>query len=182
MAEKVHYERILRAIGQSLENIEVESFDVETADDQYLVAGESKKKNAAPLPDPVNTKSIFGFIRNIGMKNTAPATRSQTYRFSGLRFTAADIDLLDQKGKVLRAQNNDSTPNPNSLSQVLRTVGAYLDHKASRPLKLSWHQQSLSLWHVNVLGVEAKEVFTPPDLYNLWVHQFKKRLQPTGSA
>ena len=182
MEEKVHYESTLRAIGQGLENIETESFDVETSDDQYLVGGECKTKNVAPLPDPVSAKSFLAFIGTFGKKKTTQTARSQTYRFSGLRFTAADIDVLDQKGKMLRAQSTDAMPDPHSIAQVLRMAGAYLDHKASRLIKLSWRQQSLSLWHVNSLGDEAKEVFTPADLYNLWVHQFKKRLNPTGSG
>ena len=179
MAKTVHYENILRAIGQSLEYLEAESFELDTSDDHYVVSGERKKANATP--EPINQKSFLGFIRNVGKKKAAQTTGSQNYHFSGLRFTKADIELLDRKGKVLRAKFEESTLNPHGISQELRTAGAYLDHRERRLLKLSWRQQTLTLWHVNGLGVEAKEVFMPADLYNLWVHQFKQRLKPTGT-
>ncbi|HTN72835.1 MAG TPA: hypothetical protein VMO00_17270 [Methylomirabilota bacterium] len=181
MAETVHYQNSLRAIGQSLESLEVESFELDTSDDHYVVSGECKKTKATPTPEPPSTKSILGFIRNVGKKKPAQTTGPQTSHFSGLSFSEADIVLSDQKSQLLRAKFDDCTLNPHSISQVLRTVGADLDHRRNRLIKLSWCHQTLTLWHVNGLGVEAKEVFMPADLYNLWVHQFKKRLNPTGT-
>ncbi len=65
-------------------------------------------------------------------------------------------------------------------------TGVYLDYMRSRLLGLSWRHQILTLWHINAFGAEVKEEFTPRDLYDLWVQQFKKRkpirvLKPTGS-
>jgi hypothetical protein len=181
MAKTAHYENSLRAIGQSLETFEVESFELDTSDDHYVVSGECKKYNATPAPEPISTKSFLGFIRNVGKKKPAQTTDPQTSHLSGLSFTEADIELSDQKSKALRAKSDDCTLNPHSISQVLRTVGADLDHRKNRLIKLSWCYQTLTLWRVNGLGVEAKEVFMPADLYNLWVHQFKKRLKATGT-
>lgn len=182
MAKTILHQNTLRAIGQGLENLEVESFDLDTLDDHYVVGGQCKKNNATPIPEPISKKSFLGFIRTVGKAKTTQTSGSQTFHFFGLRFTQADIELLDQKGRALRARVDDCTLNPHSISQVLRIGGVYLDHRESSLLKLSWRQQTLTLWHVNGLGIEAKEVFTPPDLYNLWVHQFKQRLKPTGTG
>jgi len=181
MAKTVHYENTLRAIGQNLESLEVESFELDTSDDHYVVSGECKKTTATPRLEPPKTKSFLGFIRNLGKEKPAQTTGPQTSHFSGHSFTESDIELSDQKSKVLRAKIDDCTLNPHSISQVLRTVGADLDHRKNRLIKLSWLHQTLTLWHVNGRGVETKEVFMPADLYNLWVHQFKKRLKATGS-
>jgi hypothetical protein len=69
-------------------------------------------------------------------------------------------------------------------------AGAYLDSKGSLFLRLSWHHDKLIVWHFkhfNGMGVEAKEMFTPQNLYDQWVHHFKTRkphrlLKPTGSS
>ena len=182
MAQTVRYENTLRAIGQNLECLEVESFELDTSGDRYVVQGDCKKSNPTPAPEPVATKSFLGFIRNIGKKKTTRYSGPQTCHFTDLHFTDADIELLDEKGKLLRAKSDDCALNPHSIAQVLRTAGADLDHKKSRLLKLSWHHQTLTLNHVNGHGVEGTETFMPADVYNLWVHQFKQRLKPTGTG
>ena len=181
MAKTVQYENILRAIGQNLEYIDAESFDLNASDDTFLASGQYKKTNATPSPDPTSTKSFLGFIKTFGRKKPTQTPEPQPSYFSDLRFSQSDIELLDRKGKVLRSDLDRRMLDPHSISQVLRTAGAYLDHKQSRLLKLSWRQQILTLWHVNRVGVEAREVFTSPDLYSLWVHQFKQRVKPTGT-
>ena len=110
----------------------------------------------------------------------------ERFNFVGLRFARDDIELLDRKGKALRSSENASPPNPHSIAHILRMTGVYLDYKRSRLLGLSWRHQILTLWHINAFGAEVKVELTLPDLYNVWVHQFKKRkpirvLKPTGS-
>jgi hypothetical protein len=181
MTKTVRYENTLRVIGQNLESLQIESFELDTSDDRYVVSGEYQRTKATPTPEPLSTKSFLGFIRYAGKKKPAQTTDPQISHFSGLSFTEADIELSDQKSKMLRAKFDDCTLNPQSISQVLRTVGADLDHRNNRLIKLSWRHQTLTLWHFNRLGVEVKEMFMPADLYNLWVHQFKKRLKSTGT-
>jgi hypothetical protein len=182
----VHYQNILRAIGQGLENLAVTSFDLEISDSDYAVSGKCKRTTPAYAPDSSFKKSFLSLILNRDKKKTAQTSGSQSFHFFGLRFTLSDIELLDQKGKVLRSSENSCPPNPQSLSHILRMAGTYLDFQGSRLLRLSWDQQSLTLWHINRQDIEAKDVFTPQNLYDRWVHQFKQRkqfrpLKPTGS-
>ena len=139
------------------------------------------KPTAPHSPDPIGAKSFLGFIRTIGQKKTKQNSGSQTFHFFGLRFDQVKADLFDRQGRVLRANVDDCMLNPHSISQALRSAGADLDHRENRLLKLSWRQQTLTLCYANGLGVEARQVFTPADLYNLWVHQFKQRSKQTGA-
>jgi hypothetical protein len=182
VAKAVRYEKTLRAIGQNLESLAVDSFALEMTGDRYIVQGEFKKSDVTRAPEPVVTKSFLGFIRNVGKKRTTQNSEPQTCHFSVVHFTEADIELLDQKGRLLRAKSDDCALNPQSVAQVLRTAAADLDHKKCRPLKLSWCHQTLTLVHVNGHGVERTETYMPADLYNLWVHQFKQRSKPTGAG
>jgi len=181
MAKTVRYGNTLRVIGQNLESLEVESFELDASSEHYVVRGDCIKSNATPAPEPIATRSFLGFIRNIGKTKTPQNSGPQICHFSDLQFTDADIELLDEKGKLLRAKSDDCALNPHSIAQVLRTAGADLDHKRSRLLKLSWQHQTLTLNHLNAHGVEGTETFMPAELYNLWVHQFKQRLKPTGT-
>jgi len=182
----VCYENILRAIGQGLEKLDVNSFDLlEASDTEFVVGGECNKTKTLHAPEPSPKKSFLSFFRSHDKPKTT-RTSDLGFNFVGLRFTGSDIELLDQKGKVLRSSGDSCPPNPQSLSHILRMTGTYLDYHGSRLSRLSWHQQILTLWHINRRNVEAKDVFTPLNLYDQWVHQFKKRkqlrvLKPTGS-
>jgi hypothetical protein len=179
------YENILRAIGQGLENLDANSFDLlEASDNEFVVGGECNKTKTLHAPKPGHKKSFLSLFRSEDKPKTT-RTSVLGFNFVGLRFTSSDIELLDQKGKVLRSSGY-SSPNPQRLSHILRMTGTYLDYHGSRLLRLSWHQEILTLWHINRRSVEVKDLFTPLNLYDQWVHQFKKRkqlrvLKPTGS-
>ena len=180
------YENILRAIGQGLENLDAKSFDLlEASDTEFVVGGECNKTRTLHAPKSSQRKSFLSLYRSDDKPKTT-RTSVLGFNFVGLRFTSSDIELLDQKGKLLRSSGDSCPPNPQSLSHILRMTGTYLDHHGSRLLQISWRQQTLTLWHINRRNVEVKEVFTPLNLYDQWVHQFKKRkqvraLKPTGS-
>ena len=178
------YQNVLRAIGQGLEILEVKSVELEVSDGYYLASGKCKNIKAPVVQQRSLAKSFLSLIRKVDKKKTTQ-TSGLPFHFSGLRFAPNDIELLDRKGKVLRSSENSSPPNPQSLSHILRMVGTYLEYRGSRLLRLSWDQQVITLWHTNRQDIEEKDVFTPSNLYDLWVHQFKKRKplrvsKPTG--
>ena len=179
---KPKHQYILRAIGQGLENLEVKLFELEFSDGCYWVSGNCKKTKAPVEEQPGLAKAFLRLIRNSRRKTTG--TPDLPFHFSGLRFGPPDIDALDRKGKALRSSSSGYSTDPDSISQVLRMTGAYLDYKRGSLLRISWQQPILKLWYLTARGIEAREEFSPPDLYDLWVHQFKKResyLKPTGS-
>jgi len=183
----VCYQRILRAIGQGLENLDVKFFDLlVVSDNQYVVGGNCNKPKTRYAPKPRFKKSFLSLFRSVNKSKNTRTSVLDRFNFEGLRFSKSDIEHLDRKGKVMRSNGDNSPPSPHSVSHILRMTGAYLDYKEGRLLGLSWRRQILTLWHINKRGVEKKEEFTPSDLYDVWVRQFKKRkplrvLKPTGS-
>lgn len=168
----VGYQNILRSIGQGLENLDVISFELEVSGSHYVVSGKCKKTNAPDAPKGSLTKTFLRLFRNVDNIKTTDISELAQFNFDGLRFVRSDIELLDRKGKVLRSSRDRRPPNPNSIAQVLRMTGAYLDFNSSQLQHLSWHDRILTLWHVNERGIEAKEEFTPLDLYDVWLHQW----------
>ena len=171
MPATVHYENILRTIGQRLESLHLEWFELAVSDGSYIAEGDCRKTYAVPSPAPVATKSFLASLLGVGRKQPAEVVETRTEHFSDLRFTDADLELADQKGRVLRAKSDDSVLNPHSISHALRMAGAYLDHRKGRLLRLSWRQQTLTLWHVNMAGGEEEEKVMPAHLFKTSVDQ-----------
>ena len=177
------YRRSLRAIGQGLEALCVEEFDLGAGNYRYVVHGYCKKIKTEEPPKPNLLKEAFLFLRRNSKTHASTRTPVRkvlsSFQFTGLRLTGRDIVRFERQGQ---AQSSDALGDVNqqSISQTLRLAGTYLDHKKSRLLKLSWHNQSLTLWRRDGFGVESKEFFTPANLYDLWVHQYKQRKAVDG--
>ncbi|MGH7887434.1 MAG: hypothetical protein ACREPG_06190 [Candidatus Binatia bacterium] len=172
---RVNNQNVLRAIGQGLETLEVIAFDLQVSDNQYEVRGEARKLKTAAASKPSLKRSFLNLILHGAHKRTAKTTGLRHFHFAGLRFTAKDIDLLERKGQVLQSNFETSAPNPHSLSQILRTVGAYLDLHECQLEKISWRDGLLTLWYLNRRGVESKDILSRAALHDQWAHQYKQR-------
>jgi hypothetical protein len=178
------YRRSLRAIGQGLEALCVEEFDLEASNYHYVLHGQCKRVKAeAPLPKSNLLMDAFHFFRHNSKTHSSTRTPVKrilsSFEFTGLRITGRDIVRFERQGKA-QSSNATGTLNPQSISQTLRLAGAYLDHKKSRLLRISWRSQTLTLWRRDGFGVESREIFTPANLYDLWVHQYKQRKAVDG--
>jgi hypothetical protein len=164
------HEDTLRAIGQGLENLGAVAFDLAVSEGDFVVSGECRKISSTP--EPVQKKSFLSAI--LGPKPT-PKPDAQIFKFSGVRFTSTDIIVLNRKGIALRFSSGSGAPDPHSLSHMLRMTGAYLDSRKSGLSRLTWHPPTLSLWEISSAGTTMKKDFTSSEMYDFWVHQFKKR-------
>ena len=172
------YQKTLRAIGQGLETIGVEQFEIEAHKDSYLVHGYCKGFESNEALRPSLFRDAFP---NLG-QNSKACSSSQTegsrssssFEFSGVRFTRNDIERFELKGKAASV-NSEGTSDPHRLSQTLRLAGAFLDQKGSHLVKLAWRPGSVTLWRKDGFREESKDIFTPENLYDLWVHQYKQR-------
>ena len=181
------YQSVLRAIGQGIEKLGVESVDLEISDNyEFVVSGVYKETTPATTLKPRVKTSFLSLIINAAKNNSKQKTDPALVHFKGIRFTQNNIDLLDRAGKASRSRRDGNPQNPLGVAHVLRMAGAYLDHKGSRFSRLFWHHGRLTLWHTNQKGGVAKEIFTPENLYDNWIHHFKARkthdaLKRTGS-
>lgn len=186
------YEQILRAIGQGLEALKVESFDIAIEGDNYIVQGLSespKKEETVPTetaPKPTSFKSILHNFRNLFQIQPLETKEEKTpmpFVFLGLRFGQEDVERLQRHGKAQRL-NWRGSPDPHRLSHMLRVLGAYVDRRGGRLLKVSVTPQALSICYRARFGDEQTETFTYANIYDLWVHLYKQRSDslPKGAA
>jgi len=173
----IKYATTLRAIGQGLETLRVEAIELEVREDRYLFHGYGSQPQPPDKLIPSFFKEPLHYLQ-LGSKNRSDnqtaAKKSLSYEFAGLQVSQNDTDDFDRRAKGSLPSLQDRL-NPRSVLRILRLVGTYLDFRKSCMLKLSWRNQSATLRRRDGLGVGSKEIFTPTNLYDLWVHRYKQR-------
>jgi len=91
-----------------------------------------------------------------------------------LHFTPKEIQSFEAQGKARRA-NANGMANASSLSQVLRCLGAYLNQKRARLLKLTREAELISLEYESSMGILMKESFSVTGMYDMWVRRYLQR-------
>ena len=91
-----------------------------------------------------------------------------------------DLDRLEHQGQTLGSPWEDA-PDLHSLPQILWTVGTYVDQKAGRLLRVSKHNQTVTIGYRKFIGSEQTEEFTESNLYDFWVHVYVQRRKPSGT-
>ena len=174
------YEHILRAVGQGLESLSLETFELEVADDVFSVQGTpSQKEYGHSSMAKLNAfKEAFLNICQT-LKQPPPAatpagTVPRPSHSLQIQFTQADIDELELEGRALRS-DWERSPLSHSLSQILRTVGWYVDQKKGHLQKISMTGERVSFSYMASVGTQKSELLTLLQIYDMWVHLFKQR-------
>jgi hypothetical protein len=171
MAENPSYSQLLRPVGQMLEGLHVESFELKVEGDEFLVRGTSD----IPTPQPTQEKTlrvVWQVLRGRASKKAeAPIPSSGAVE---LRYSQDDIARMEREGRA-RRQSAGQTPEAHTISQVLRAVGAFVDHKGGRFLSVSKDDQAVTIEYETSLRRNSVETFTISTLYDFWVRMYKKR-------
>ncbi|MGH7847549.1 MAG: hypothetical protein ACREQW_20595 [Candidatus Binatia bacterium] len=164
--------RALRVIGQALEDLEIEHFNLECAGREFAVHGEAR----ALAPSLVRIK-IKMFWRNLqdrylGAENSRERS-SQPRQSAHFSYTHEDIDRLDQEHKT-RGLAEENKPDLYGLPEMLRLVGNYVDRKGHL-VRVSRFGRQLSIHYVTDRGETKIEEHDVAALYDLSVHMYLKR-------
>ena len=167
----VTYARALRAIGDALESLHLEAFDLESKDDSYLVRSERKLSSSDKTPTQSTLRAGLraAWWQLLGQPAAQP--RSESIE---IRYGAEDIEQLDSKGRSKRTQTKGMS-DTSRLSQVLRLVGAYLDLKGACLLGLSVREQQISVRYKTTLGLSRVEEYRVASLYDFSVNMYLQR-------
>jgi hypothetical protein len=173
------YAQPLRAIGQALETLNIQSFEMEPMVDGFFVRGTVPLASKESLNDSLASdklRMIWGQLP----KSTGPeddpvkATHSSVLSWIELLYTEKDVERLEEEGRARRVDPR-GTANPSTLSQVLRCLGAYLNQKRARLVKISRESESVSLEYETSLGTNMRETLSVSDVYDLWVRMYLQR-------
>jgi hypothetical protein len=184
MTGMIGYARPLRAIGQALETLNLQSFELEPIGEDFYVRGTLTRPDADLSYDVVTQdklSAVWGKIPGFDYPERERHSRNGAAVVAPieLHYTIRDVDRLEQEGQARRVDPH-RMPDTVSLSQVLRCVGAYLNQKRARLLRLWRDAESVSVEYETSLGNKLKETLAVAELYDLWVRMYMQRAEREG--
>jgi hypothetical protein len=150
------YNHDLRAVGQALEAQGISTFELKVQTGRYVVSGTPEK--------PATLMAALRHWRR------GPRV---------LIYSAQDIVMLDKKGRERRTANGQ-LPDFYNVSNVLRTVGAYLDVRNARLLEIQKRPLTLTLMYQATAGHPMVEDRTIASFYKIFTEMHASRAGPTG--
>ena len=154
------YNHELRAIGQALEAQGISTFDLKAQVGRYVASGAPEKP-----------ESLVVALRHWRRNSWRRGPREVTY-------TAEDINTLEKEGQARRAANGQ-LPDFYNVSNILRTVGAYLDVKNARLLEMQKRPLTLTLMYQTTGGHPFIEDRTIASFYRTFTELHGRRSRPT---
>jgi hypothetical protein len=172
------YGQLLRAIGQALEILKFGTFEMEVAEKDFVVRGSavtsSEQEEAQAIRERVR-KFVWDALPGLAASPAEIEFAMSTWPAKlDLRYTRKDLDRLQQEGKAKR-QSGPAMPDVARLSQLLRTIGAYVEHKQARLVKISRYGGSLAICYETDEGKTREESVSAGSLYEFWVQLYLQR-------
>ncbi len=160
MAATRRYDEDLRAIGQALEARDISVFELKRLADNYVIQGTPEQTGSL-------RSKIRQWLRRLRSGSTAEL----------LALGLADIEQLSQAGRAKRS-NPAQLADFHSVSNTLRTIGAYLDSREVELVELHKRRISITLSYRDKAGHEREEDRTIASFYRLFLDLCGKRGQP----
>ena len=179
LSRTTSYQLTLRAVGQILDLLHVHSFEIEVNGKDFVVHGVSEKSENEATFKATGLNKLVKIFRPNGVTGRERQSRKKPPRpfaFSGMRFSEEDLDRLELRGQASRMKFG-GTPAFNTLSQALRALGAYIDQRRAGLTRVSGCDNQIAVVYKLPFGGEKIETFTRINLYDLWVHMYKRRRQ-----
>ncbi len=149
MNSNTKYAKPLRAIGQALEKLHLQKFELESDCNDYIV------RSMVEVSDQVDHDT-------------------PSYKTLELRYTPEDLNRLESEGQAKRRDPNQM-PNSRSTSQVLRATGAYINDRSSRFMGVIWQNQSMRIMYETTLGNQEVDEIKVSSMYDFWMRMYLHR-------
>ncbi len=159
MAATRCYDEDLRAIGQALEARDISVFELKRLADNYVIQGTPEQTGSL-------RSKVRQWLRRLRSGSTAEV----------LALGLADVEQLSQAGRAKRS-NPDRLTHFHRVSNILRTIGAYLDASEFELVELHKRRISITLSYRDKAGHEREEDRTISSFYRLFLELYGKRGQ-----
>lgn len=168
--ETLNCSQTLRATGQLLEALNIESFTLRVDDNDFLIR-ERVPRRDREIKVRESLASAWKIIqaRDAGFMKSFHSTGVLQFRIK-----QEDIARLEREGQT-RRQNSSKAPETGAPSQILRAIGGYVDQKDGRLLEVSKYDQNVYFEYELSSRETFMEQFTVSSLYDYWVKMYLKR-------
>lgn len=170
----------LRTVGQGLESLGVEDFDLEGQSGGYFALG-IPDLGAAP-GRKVNLKHLSEKLRRslTGEHRSDRKLAEVGPEVLRVLFTPEGILRLEAAGIAKRNTVSTEIPNFTKLAQALRMIGEYLDAQSARLLKVEKRGGRISFDYATADERRASEQWKLAKLYDRWVETSKQRREKSN--
>lgn len=173
----MNYSRILRVIGQTLEPLRPETYEVVCYATCYLVRCRVKGDSQGKREGEKKVRGLAAFLR-LWREQENPSFPESPNRGTSMNveflYSLEELNRQDEERKERR--DPDAMPDPYSLSNSLRAVGEFLDRKPDAKLLFaSSHGQVVVILYETKPGVRNLEEYPISTLYEYWVKKYVNR-------
>lgn len=165
----------LRTVGQGLESLGVEDFDLEGEGSGYFALGVPDLSALAERK--VDLKHLAQKLRRslAGEKSTDRKLAEVGPEVLRILFTPEGLLRLEAAGIAKRNHASAGIPNFTKLAQALRMIGEYLDSKSARLLKVRKRGVRIYFEYATSNENRASEQWKLSKLYDRWLETSKQR-------
>ncbi|MDP2605741.1 MAG: hypothetical protein Q8S00_24630 [Deltaproteobacteria bacterium] len=177
MAITIDYAQPLRAIGQALEILKMESFELEPDGDDFVVRGKVTARGGDADVESAESRNLrFNGEgeQNLEAPDAEPVATPAIVNRLDLCYTLKDVDRLEQKGQARRGEAPAAAQTP-GLSHLLRTIGAYLEEKPARLVKIVKDRESVTVIYETLSAIRFEEKLDSATLRDWETQMFIKR-------
>lgn len=176
----MNYSRILRVVGQKLEALRPETYEVVCYGTCYLVRCRVQEDRQGKKEKEKQIRGFSAFLR-LWREQEKPRIdenpNEQTSMNVEFLYSLDELNRRDEECKNTRS-DADTLSDPYSLSNTLRVVGEFLDRKPdAKLLFVSNHGQEVVVLYETKLGTRNLEHYSIATLYDYWIKQYVKRKQ-----
>lgn len=166
LANPSSYAQTLRTLGHALENHRFVGLEIRVEFDTYVIKGSVAPRERTKL-------SLFHSLQVLFSRPGAPA-RQATDEIE-LRYSLSEIQNLHARERGERSEFPE-TPDPHSLSQLLRGIGCFLDKRINDKLVgVAVRDRWVTIMHRSRDGQLLKTRQDIEYFYNFWVKMYLHR-------
>ncbi len=172
----MNYSRLLRVIGQTLEPLRPETYEVVCYGTCYLVRCRVKENGQGEKEEEKRVRGFSAFLR-LWREQEKPsmAENEQTSMNVEFLYSVDELNRLDEERKKPRS-DAETVSDPYSFSNTLRVVGEFLDRKGDAKLLFACnHGQDVVILYETEPGIRKLEQYPISTLYEYWVKQYVRR-------
>jgi hypothetical protein len=173
----MNYSTILRVIGQALEPLRPQTYEVVCYSDCYLVRCRVKQDKQDKQEEEKKARGLAAFLR-LWREPNNPSVRENPDQGVSMNveflYSVEELKRQDEERKGPR-RDSHAMPEPYSHSNTLRAVGEFLDRKPHAKLLFASNrgQEVVILYETD--GVRKLEEYPISTLYDFSVKRYVKR-------
>ena len=155
MTENLSYAQCLRVVGQDLDSLGIDSFELAKWGDDYIVWPKRTEPSNRGLLSKI-TEVILG-------EEDAPREIPNRLYFTSPEILSADVERRSRRKAGGPSDRRD-------ISFVLRVLGDYLDRKRIAQFTVSWSRDSTTISYD-----QKQEIFTSQNIYDFGIRMYLRR-------